>query len=122
LKTLTGVIVKKILITVMLTALVLPQICLADEAFDAQYAIEEAETLLETMDSMGYWVGPPGVLKKEAEYRLQLAKETLSQGNCSSALQHALLALQYAKGAIGLRGWSLLPGMGYAAGCTTSSH
>jgi hypothetical protein len=113
--------VKKILIAVMLTILVLPQVW-ADEALDAQYAIEEAETLLETMDSMGYWVGPPGVLKKEAEYRLQLAKETFSQGNCSSALQHALLALQYAKGAIGLRGWSLLPGMGYAAGCTTSSH
>ena len=112
---------KKILIITMLAILILPQVW-ADEALDAQYAIDEAESLLETMNSMGYWVGPPGVLKTEAENHLQMAKDALSQGNCSSALQYALLALQYAKGAIGLRGWALLPGMGYAAGCTTSSH
>jgi hypothetical protein len=114
--------VKRIIIIALLALLVFPQVCFADEKLDAQYAIDEAETLLETLNSMGYWVGPAGVLKMEAENQLQLAKDALSQGNCSSALQHAMLSLQYAKGAIGLRGWSLLPGMGYAAGCSTSSH
>lgn len=113
---------KRLIIIALLALLAIPQVCHADEMLDAQYAIQEAETLLETLNSLGYWVGPPGALKMEAENQLQMAKDALIQGNCSSALQHAMLALQYAKGAIGLRGWSLLPGMGYAAGCTTSSH
>jgi hypothetical protein len=85
---------------------------------DAQDAINEAEALLQTLDSMGFWFGPSAAMKMEAENHLKMAQDAFGEGNYSEALQHAMMAMQYAHGALGLRGWSMLPGPQYPPGHT----
>ncbi|MBU7043179.1 MAG: hypothetical protein HXS47_06260 [Theionarchaea archaeon] len=109
---------KKLIAVLVILGLILPTACVADEMSDAQDAINEAESLLEAMNSMGFWFGPSAALKMEAENHLQMAKEAFEAGNYSEALQHALMALQYGHGAMGLRGWSMLPGPQYPPGQT----
>jgi len=109
---------KKFVLVIAIVGLSLPVTCFADEMSDAQDAINEAESLLQTMNSMGFWFGPSAALKMEAENHLQMAKEAFEEGNYSEALQHAMMAMQYAHSALGLRGWSMLPGPKYTPGQT----
>ena len=83
---------------------------------EAEAAINDAQSMLDTLNSMGFWFGPSAALKMEAENHLQMAKEAFEAGNYSEALQHAMMAMQYAHSALGLRGWSMLPGPKYPPG------
>jgi hypothetical protein len=109
---------KKYIAIFVIVGMILPGTCFADEMTDAQNAINEAESMLQTLNSMGFWFGPSAALKMEAENQLQMAQDAFEAGNYSEALQHAMVALQYAHGALGLRGWSLLPGPQYPPGHT----
>ena len=109
---------KKALVFVILLGLTVPGVCLADEMSEAEAAINDAQSMLDTLNSMGFWFGPSAALKMEAENHLQMAQEAFEAGNYSEALQHAQLALQYAQGALGLRGFSMLPGSSLVTGYT----
>lgn len=109
---------KKVLLFVALIGVMVPSVCLADEMSDAQNAINEAESMLGSLNSMGFWFGPSAAMKMEAENQLQMAKDAFDAGNYGEALQYAMMALQYAQSALGLRVWSMLPGAGLLTGYT----
>jgi len=100
---------KKVILILAVFALV-PGTCFADEMSDAEAAIAEVESMLEDLNSMGAWFGPALVMKMEVEKYLEMAKESFDAGEYADALQHAEMALESAKKAVGLRAWSLLSG------------
>ena len=109
---------KKFVALVIIVGMILPGTCLADEMSDAQNAIYDAESMLGSLNSMGCWFGPSAAMKMEAENHLKMAQDAFEAGNYSEALQHAMMALQFAHSALGLRGWSMLPGPQYPSGHT----
>jgi hypothetical protein len=111
---------KKILLVVVILGLIVPGVCLADEMSDAEDAINDAQSMLDSLNSMGFWFGPSAAMKMEAENHLQMALDAFEAGNYSEALQYAQMALQYAQSALGLRGFSMLPGSGLITGSTAA--
>ena len=106
----TSDIMKKKVILILAVFALVPGTCFADEMSDAEAAIAEVESMLEDLDSMGAWFGPALVMKMKAEEYLEMAKESFDAGEYADALQHAEMALESAKRAVGLRAWSLLTG------------
>jgi hypothetical protein len=111
---------KKILLVVVILGLIVPGVCLADEMSDAEDAINDAQSMLDSLNSMGFWFGPSAAMKMEAENYLEMAQDAFEAGNYEEALEYAQMALQYAQSALGLRGFSMLPGGGLITGSTAA--
>jgi hypothetical protein len=88
--------------------LILAQVSSADEKSDAGTAIAAAKSIMDKLHGLGPWIGPALTMKTMAENYLALAQEAFDAGNYGSAKEQAVLALNYANKALGLRAYNLM--------------